>query len=263
MAAALPPAVRPLAAHPGSSALFCDYDGTLAPIVADPAAAGPLPGAGAVLARLAERLRVVAVVSGRPASFLVDALPEARGVHLAGLYGIETVDGDGRIQVADEAEPWRSVVAQVAERAARDAPEGLGVEPKGLTVALHWRRAPTLEGWARRFAADEAATSGLVVQDARMAVELRPPVATDKGTVVRRLAEGCTVAAYVGDDVGDLPAFAVLEELAGRGVAVARVAVADAEGPGALAGAADVVVSGPLEVLALLERLADAPVGGR
>ena len=43
-----------------------------------------------------------------------------------------------------------------------------------------------------------------------MAVELRPPVAIDKGDAVRALVEGFDVGAFAGDDTGDLPAFAAL-----------------------------------------------------
>src|SRR4051812_8239399 len=67
-------AVAALGAAPARTALLCDFDGTLAPIVDDPAAAGPLPGAVEVLARLSERLGLVAVVSGRPVSFLTAQL---------------------------------------------------------------------------------------------------------------------------------------------------------------------------------------------
>ena len=63
----VPPALLPLTERPERAALFCDFDGTLAPIVADPADARPLPGATDVLGVLAGRYRLVAVVSGRPA----------------------------------------------------------------------------------------------------------------------------------------------------------------------------------------------------
>jgi trehalose 6-phosphate phosphatase len=238
-----------------------DYDGTLAPIVADPAAARPLPGLPELLARLAGRLAVVAVISGRPVSFLLDTLEAARGVRLFGLYGMERVTSDGAVQVAPAVERWRPVVAAVAERAGRTAPAGLEVEAKGLTVTLHWRRAPEAGSWARAFGADEAERVGLVLQPGRMALELRPPVPLDKGTVVAELGRGRSAAAYIGDDAGDLPAFAALGDLTPGGVEVARVAVADPEGPASLVEAADVVLAGPAEVVALLHRLLAAAGG--
>jgi len=149
------------------------------------------------------------------------------------------------------------VVREVTRMAEDEAPEGAEVETKVLSVALHWRRHPETEGWARRFADREAARTGLIVQPGKMALELRPQVQSDKGTAVRSLAEGYAAVGYAGDDLGDLPAFEELGTLASVGVAVARVAVVDAESPPEVAAAADLVVEGPEGVLALLRLLAD------
>jgi trehalose 6-phosphate phosphatase len=253
----LPPALRPLVDDPDGAALFLDFDGTLSSIVPAPAAARPLPGTVGILARLARRLRTVAVVSGRPAAFLADALAGRGGARLVGLYGLEEVDAAGAVRVPADVERWRPVVQAVTERARRDAPPGTEVEAKGLTVTLHWRGAPEARPWAEGLAAEVGAATGLVGQPGRMALELRPPLAVDKGTVVSDLAIGCRSAACFGDDLGDLPAFAALGALAAHGVAVARVAVVDAESPPDVAAAADVVVDGPAGALALLAELAD------
>jgi trehalose 6-phosphate phosphatase len=138
----------------------------------------------------------------------------------------------------------------------------VGVELKGAALALHWRRAPGAEPWAWAFARRWAGRTGLEVQPGRRALEFRPPVPVDKGQVVERVAGRCTAAAFVGDDAGDLAAFAALDRMARRGVRVVRVAVADAESPAELVGAADVVVEGPGEALVLLGRLAAAAGGG-
>jgi trehalose 6-phosphate phosphatase len=90
-----------------------------------------------------------------------------------------------------------------------------------------------------------------------MSVELRPPVPADKGTVVRRLAAGHPVVACFGDDLGDLPAFAALDQMAGPAVTVVKVAVADAETPAAVLAAADVVVDGPDGAVRLLRAVVD------
>ncbi len=73
-----------LAANAGSAGVFSDFDGTLSAIVDDPASARPLPGSADVLGRLAERLLMVAVVSGRPGAFLAEHLG-GRGLTLRGL----------------------------------------------------------------------------------------------------------------------------------------------------------------------------------
>jgi trehalose 6-phosphate phosphatase len=66
--------------------VFVDFDGTLAPIVDIPEEARPLPGAAAVLGRLADRYARVAVISGRPVAFLVEHLGSLAGTaELVGL----------------------------------------------------------------------------------------------------------------------------------------------------------------------------------
>ncbi len=258
-ARALPAALVPLRARPAAAAIFCDFDGTLAPIVPDPAEARPLPGSHRLLEALAASYGLMAVVSGRPAAFLSEMLGDPAGVRLVGLYGMEEVGEDGRVVVPEEVAAWRPVVAAVTERASAAAPPGMGVEPKGLAMTLHWRGHPELAEWAEAFAADERRRTGLAAQPGRMAVELRPPVATDKGTVVARLARGHAAAAFFGDDLGDLAAFEALTALAAEGMVVARVAVADEETPPSVAAAADVVVEGPAGALRLLELLLDPP----
>ncbi len=198
-----------------------------------------------MLAALARRFGLVAVVSGRPVAFLLEALDHPHGVAMAGLYGMEAASPGGAVETRPDAAAWRPVVDEVTRLAQAEAAPGAEVEPKGLTVTLHWRRHPAAEGWARTFCERATARTGLVVQPGRMALELRPPVADDKGTVVRAMARGHAAVACFGDDLGDLPAFGALAELAGTGVAVARVAVVDPESPPEVALAADLVVDGP------------------
>jgi len=94
-----------------------------------------------------------------------------------------------------------------------------------------------------------------------MAIELRPGIETDKGTVVRSLASGSTAACCFGDDLGDLAAFDALAELGAAGMPVVRVAVTDDESPAAVAEAADVIVIGPGGALELLVALVAAIPG--
>ena len=251
----LPDFLVPLAESPRRSALCLDFDGTLSAIVDDPVAARPWPGVADLLARLAAHLGLVAVLSGRPASFLQSVLASPSGVRLIGLYGMEEVGGDGRRIVAPGAAPWEAVIMDVVALARAGAPPGIYVEPKGLTLTLHWRNAPEAADWVTAFVAQQSEARGLEVHPGRLELELRPPLAVDKGTVVRRLAAGFDAVAAFGDDIGDLPAF---DELATTGVAVARVAVVDAESPAVVAERADLVVEGPAGAVALLERLTRA-----
>lgn len=256
---ALPVALAPLCERPSRAAVFLDFDGTLSPIVLDPAAARPLPGVGLLLARLGRRFGTVAVVSGRPAAFLGEHLDHPGNVRLIGLYGLEEVGRPAGPTVAPEAlERWRPVVAELADAAEAAAPAGVSIERKALGFTLHYREAPGAFGWVEAFATRAVRDRGVQRQPGRMALELRAGVAVDKGTVVRVLARGAAAVCCFGDDLGDLPAFEELGALGRAGVPVARVAVVDDESPAAVAEAADVVVAGPTGALALLEELVAA-----
>ena len=220
-----------------------DFDGTLAGIVEDPRDARPLPGVPDLLADLAVTFAPVAVVSGRPTEFLEEVLGSPPGVVLAGLYGLD------RALRGPERDKWVHIIDAVVDEATATAPPGVYVEPKGLTTTLHWRRAPEQKDWVVAFAERE----------------LRPPIQVDKGTVVRSLADEYAgrlqaVAAF-GDDKGDLPAFAALDELRGpdgRPLYTVRVAAVDTESPVEVAARADLTVSGAAGSVALLRALADA-----
>jgi trehalose 6-phosphate phosphatase len=78
-----------------------------------------------------------------------------------------------------------------------------------------------------------------------MSYELHPPIDVDKGTALHDLADGLDAVCFLGDDRGDLPAFAELERLAADGVVTARIAVRSDEAPDELLERADLVVNGP------------------
>lgn len=246
-----------LARQPAATSLFSDFDGTLSPIVADPAAAAPIPGVVESLGALARRYRRVAVVSGRPLAYLDLLLPLA--VDIGALYGLEQREG-GRAGEHPDAARWRPVVSVTtgaAEARFRDQP-GISVEAKGLSLTLHYRNAkdPSAAGEVRRWAEHEAVRTGLLARGAKASVELHPPVSTDKGRVVARWAEGSQVVAFFGDDLGDLTAFDALRQLAAdHRMETYAVVVVSAETPPQVLAAADVVLDGPVALATLLDDL--------
>lgn len=246
-------ALAPFTDRPADAAVLLDFDGTLSPIVEDPASARPLDGVTDALTRLAARFGVVGITSGRPVDFLLPLLPD--GLVLSGLYGLEVVR-DGQRTDRAGAGAWREVVADVVRSSADRGPAGMGVESKGLSLTLHYRSHPELAAAVAEWARQQGARSGLEVRPAKMSVELHPPIAADKGTAVEELVAGLAAVCFVGDDRGDLPAYDALDRLAARGVHALRVAVASDEAPDELIDRADLVVEGPAEVLDLLNRLA-------
>jgi trehalose 6-phosphate phosphatase len=92
-----------------------------------------------------------------------------------------------------------------------------------------------------------------------MSVEVHPPTDVDKGSVLRSLAQSHVgPVLFIGDDVGDLPAFDALDSLAASGTEVFRIFVQSEESDAELLERADLVVDGPEAVLLLLQQLQTA-----
>jgi trehalose 6-phosphate phosphatase len=254
----LPTALLPFVAEPARAVLLIDFDGSIAPIVDDPAAARPLPAIVDALRDLTPKIETLAVVSGRTVEFLGNALP-IDGLILVGLYGLER-RVDGTTIVDARAEPWIAPIGAAATEA-EDALPGLLVERKGeLCVTIHFRTTPERGTDARAVAYELARKHGIEApQSGRMAVELRPPVPVDKGTVVRELTRGAAAAAFAGDDAGDIPAFVALVDLARAGKLehAVRIGVLSPEAPPEILDA-DIVVDGPDGLAVLLHDLAGA-----
>lgn len=254
----VPAPLQPLVDDARHSVVLVDFDGSLAPIVDNPALARPLPAARDALASLVPLVDRVAVVSGRPVAFLVDALG-LDGIVYAGLYGLERII-DGEVAVDPRAEPWLDVMSQVAYDADAAFPDLL-VENKGrVAVTIHWRSNASLAAEAQAFAAGLARRYDLDAPlRGRMSVELRPPVPVDKGTVTAELVRGASVAVFAGDDAGDLVAFDVLTRLAESGEVAhtVRIGVRSVEAPPGIFDA-DVLVDGPEGLAVVLGDLATA-----
>jgi len=228
-----------LAAEPAAAALLFDLDGTLAPIVPDPAGVRVPPATRAELERLSARYALVACVSGRPSADL-RAIVGVPALAYAGEHGLE---------LDPAAEAWAERIRSFAAAAPWPA------EAKPLSAAFHYRTAPDRAAARRTLERVEAHARavGLRTRWGRLVLEVLPPVESSKGTAVAHLLErrGLRRALYAGDDATDLDAFAALD---GLELAV-RVAVASPEAPPGLRERADVVVASPLELAALLAEL--------
>jgi trehalose 6-phosphate phosphatase len=258
-------ALQPLLADPARSALLCDIDGVLAPIVRRAEEARVSERASLLLGRLARRFGLVACVSGRSAA---DArrLVGVGGIAYAGSHGAELLEPGAARPTIDKAfKGWEGrVKAFVADR---DTPElrrlRVRIEDKGPIAAFHWRGVPDEDEARERLerVAAEAEGDGLAVHWGRKVLEVRPPVEFDKGRAVRSLVEraAARAALFAGDDTTDLDAFDALRSLEEEGAldATVLVGVRSDEGPPAIVERADLVVDGVegfTQVLAALAR---------
>ena len=254
--------VTAIRARPDRALVALDFDGTLAPIVPDPATSRPVPGALAVLRELARRGTAVAVITGRDAATVVrlGGLDQVPGIRVAGIYGIETWH-DGRLDTVAEPGVLPQLRARLPEVVARSATDDrVWIEDKRLSLVVHARRAGDPAGQialVRAGVTDLAGELGLAVHDGRDVLEIRIP-GYDKGTALRRLADEVRPDSvlFAGDDVGDLPAIEEIRRLRDAGTVAYAVAIRSAEAA-AVADGADATVADPDELVALLRRIAE------
>lgn len=243
--------LAPFGWAPARAGLFLDFDGVLADIAPEPEAAVVRPGVPELLVKLATRLGRVAIISGRPVGYVAPMVPDE--IDVVGLYGLEW-RSHGDHHTLREAEPYRATVRELVEQATARFGADV-VEAKGLSMTIHYRSDPELVAPMRDWVSEQAGRTGLHQRPAKQSFELHPPINRDKGTVLLELAEDLDPVAYIGDDLGDLPAFDGLDHLAALGVSTLRIAVDSAEAPPILRRRADLVVDGPAGAEALLTRI--------
>ncbi|MEU6463599.1 trehalose-phosphatase [Streptomyces sp. NPDC046976] len=255
-----------LLANPTAAVIGLDFDGTLAPIVADPEQARAHPAAVAALTALAPKVAHVAVITGRPAGVAVRyggfaGVPGLDHLTVLGHYGAERWDATTGTVTAPAPHPGvaavRAELPGLLDRVG--AWQGTWIEEKGRALAVHTRRAqdPQAAYEALRAPLAELATRhGLIVEPGRMVLELRPP-GMDKGVALGEYLRetGAGSVLYAGDDLGDLPAYAAVDKLRSEGTPGLLVCSGSTEVT-ELAERADLVVDGPEGVVGLLTALA-------
>lgn len=212
----------------GALVFLTDFDGTLAPIVDDPAEAAMPPGARRHLRQLSESPRAkAAVISGRDLGDLRRRVG-VPGVVYAGCHGLEIVGG-GLTFSHPEAVAQEEALAAIARELSRRAEgvPGMRVEPKRFAVAVHYRHVPADE--LRRVEMELARAiqrhgGRLRVFRGIKVIEVLPQAAWNKGDCARLIRDWASRAlpppsmtVYVGDEWTDEHAF---EALAGQAMTV-------------------------------------------
>lgn len=197
--------------------LAFDFDGTLAPIVAVPGAAGMRDETRHLLVAISE-LRPVVIVSGRS---VADVTPRLHGVRTAAIVGNHGVEPSAAMAGAKRTVAgWRPLLDATVGRLA-----GVHVEDKVYSIAVHYRHASSprmvrevLAEVRRQLGDAVRVTEGLAL------VNLVPAGAPTKGDAVRWVEArlSARVVLYAGDEETDEDAFAVLDQTRSVGVRIGK-----------------------------------------
>ncbi|KJK20919.1 trehalose phosphatase [Burkholderiaceae bacterium 16] len=231
-----------------NTALFLDFDGTLADLAPRPDLVRVEPELVGTLRALHRHLGgAVALVSGRPIAEL-DHFLQPLQLPAAGVHGAELRDAGGRR--LRQPDPGVPLLLPPLE-ALVNAHPGLQLERKSVAVAVHYRSVPHLEGLVRNFAAQVASgVPGIEVLHGKMVVELKP-AGIDKGGAIDTFMRGPPFARrtplFAGDDITDEAGFSVVRRLGGVALLV-----------GQRPSAATVSVTGPAALRCWLHRSARA-----
>lgn len=216
--------LKEITAHPEALALFLDLDGTVLDIAARPEEIVIPAGLAKILRRIEAGFGgALAVITGRPVAdvdrFLTPFTPIVAGVHGAQLR----VSGEGETRTI--AKPLEPALIQAVACFALVFP-GVLVEPKGQSIAVHYREVPEAEpeieaGLLRLL---ERTADHLILLKGRRVLEIVPG-SVSKGEALATLM-GLPVFAgrrpvMIGDDASDEAAFAVAQRLGGWGLKVA------------------------------------------
>lgn len=182
--------------------LAFDFDGTLAPIVADRDDAVMR----AETARLFEQVCALypcAVISGRGRRDVEARLGEARVRYVVGNHGLEP--GASLPEFEEEILQARALLETALEGVS-----GIDLEDKRYSLAVHYRRA-RIKRTAREaiLAAVKALPTSMRVVPGKLVINVVPERAPNKGDALLELrrVERADVAFYVGDDVTDEDVF--------------------------------------------------------
>lgn len=177
-----------------------DFDGTLAPIVGDADRAAMRPSTRRLLERVAGAYPC-AVISGRSRA---DVARRLRGVAVAAIVGNHGLEPTARRPSRAVAGWRRALVGRLGGL------EGVTIETKGLSIAVHYRHAPEPRVARARILEAAGELERVRLVGGKRVVNVLPAGRADKGLALdrARVRLRCRAAVYVGDDETDEDVFA-------------------------------------------------------
>lgn len=261
--------IEAFAEDPGRALLAFDFDGTLAPIVDNPEDSRLHEGAARALSGISARVGRLAIITGRGVDAVrtlgkLDSREGLSSLVVLGQYGVERWDADtGEVRQPDVpsgvTQAWSELESMVdGLRESGVDVDGLYLEDKQRAIGVHTRRATNPQGLYDMLlepVREIADRHNLILEPGRLVLEIRAS-RQDKGDALRELLKETspTLVMMAGDDLGDIPAFELLEKLQASGTICARVVSGSTE-QSVLQEHADISCDGPDGVAQWLEYL--------
>jgi len=241
--------------------LISDFDGTLSALAPRPEAAVILPETARLLDALADRVTVVALVSGRGAQDLRARFDRSYLVYY-GNHGLEFWRDD-RLMLVEGAQAWTEPLQSVLNAVRDWKIAGVIVEEKGVTGSIHYRLAADPRATRTALQAQLLPLCeqvGLRLSEGQFIWEIKPPIPVDKGTAVRAIVEEYQLdgAVFLGDDVTDYAAMRALRQLVAepeRELGALSLGVVHPNTPPDLFAACDLTANGVHDVTKFLRWL--------
>lgn len=188
-----------------------DIDGTISKTAPTPQEAEVSPLCRHYLSILVKRLALVAAISGRPAAE-VQNMVAVDGMVYIGNHGLEHLDEGGLKLIRDVKDYVRIIKATIDELMPSLTMPGIIVENKAVTATIHYRLCANRQAAKRKILATlktSTQAKHLQIMPGKMSINLRPPVAINKGTAVLKLVQEYNLQAgvYLGDEITDMDAF--------------------------------------------------------
>lgn len=245
--------------------LIFDIDGTLSPIAPTPEEASLYPGVAGLLEQASYCENVhVAIMTGRE---IEDGakMVNVEGLTYIGTHGLEWSHGlpwlhpvELAAGALDYVAPGKYLLDLVEKHL--DTLPGVIVQRKRVGGSIHYRLAPDKAATREKLLAlleKPARQVHMTLSEGKLIVEIRAPLAVDKGQALRAFAEQFSTRSLVfaGDDRTDLDAIRTMKRLREQGMATFSIVVQHPDTLPELLEQGDMIVQGVPEMADVLKKM--------